>query len=204
VKKMPATRHILSLLAWATALICACPLRGHSQDNTEEQKIFRILHFFEYRENDHEDLVKQGKKLFPLYLRILSDKTGTQDWHETGVVRVLSILAEVDDDRSIFLEPALAHLNERRWEARYRAVVLLGQIGSVKEAPPLVALLNDPKSGVAGAAATAVGKIGGDRELLAMTIWLKNADLRKDPETVKDVRAAIEQITKRLEKKKKQ
>jgi len=159
--------------------------------------VYRTLNVVDFNPDDREKLIKLGPKAHLAFVKILKDvKT-----NPVIVVRVLRTVSVSKGDRSVFVEPALARLIDENWLVRLSAADLIGDIGSAKEAPPLISLLNDPESGTAGSAALALGKIGGPRELLALTIWLRNNE-KSDPDTVKDVNTAMDQIRKRIAKKK--
>lgn len=187
------------MLGCAFAVFLACgPIPAEAQQDVDTE-VWRLLNRFEFTPNeDIRQLNKLGTRAFPTYLRIL-DNAKIAPLYE---VQIFLTLNESKEDRTIFLEHAVSRLNSRDFGVRIEAAKLIGQIGTTKDAPPLIAMLNDPQSGVAGTAAASLGKIGGARERLALTIWLKNTDPKKDPETVKDVRVAIEQISKRIDKKK--
>ena len=197
------TRRILIPSAiGVAAILCELVLFGSpfisAQDDDIALSVYRILDAVEFPPERGQKLLALGKKAHPTFAKILNDEKSSY----TFVTRVLKTLSKSKEDRSEFVEPTVARLNDADWVMRMAAAELIGDIGTAKEAPPLIALLYDEESGAAGAAALALGKIGGQRELLALTIWQRNNAKSEDVETIKDVNKAIEQIRKRIEKKK--
>src|SRR5687768_13337268 len=74
---------------------------------------------------------------FPLYARILDDPEESSYL----VQRTFLALAKIEGDRRQFLERAVAKLADRHPSVRRTAVQLLAQIGSARDAAPVVALL---------------------------------------------------------------
>lgn len=119
--------------------------------------------------DDRQDLIRMGDKAFPAFEIILNDpeaKVGE-------IIRILGLLSDVEADRSRFLEHAVRRTADPIPQIRSRAAKLLGKIGTIAEASPLVALLSDPDVVVVNFAATALAEIGGPRELVAMDVWLQ-------------------------------
>jgi HEAT repeat protein len=140
-----------------------------------------------------QELDALGEKAFPAYERILADPQASA--HE--VTGIFGVLLAVKADRSRFVEPAAKRLTETERGVRWCAVRLLGQIGSRKDSPPIVALLWDEDITIVRAAAEALAVIGGDRELTALDIWLKSGNHR----TIVDLRRTVQQCRDALQRK---
>jgi HEAT repeat protein len=137
----------------------------------------------------------EAKRVFPAFEAILA-----QPKHHREVSDVFGVLVDLKGDRRRFVEPAVRHLAHADAEVRLRAVRLLGIIGTVAEASPVVALLSDSDEGVVGRAAEALMKFGGPRELLAMDVWLLGASHRDDAQLRHRVKECRDQLKKRLDK----
>jgi HEAT repeat protein len=81
---------------------------------------------------------------------------------------------------------------------RTSAAWLIGRIGSVQEASILVALLSDDDQFVYVAAASALAKIGGPQELIAMDARLATGDTSRTKHHVGFVKARRDILEKRL------
>jgi HEAT repeat protein len=115
-------------------------------------------------------LVRHGERLYPAYERVLADpRTGPLQ-----AQNLIDILTGVGGDRTRFADPVAARLWFPRPEVRASAVMLLGEIGTDKQAAALVPLLGDatphrvPYITIRSLAAEAMAKIGGRRELAAL------------------------------------
>ena len=82
------------------------------------------------------------------------------------------ILSCAKGDRSRFIKPAVAALRAADRGIRWSAAELLGEIGSPKEGPALIASLTDGSADVVNAAAKSLAAIGGPTDLVAMDTWL--------------------------------
>ena len=151
---------------------------------------------------ESQELVALGEKAFPAYERILADPKATA--LEAG--RIFSVLQHVKADRSRFVEPAVKWLTAPDGDARWDAIRLLGKIGSRKDSPPIVALLWNEDRTVVRAAAETLAAIGGDRELMALDIWLKSGSHRTDVDLRRIVRQCRDALEPKVveEKKRKQ
>lgn len=87
------------------------------------------------------------------------------------------------------LEQSLA--GEPRWQVRLQAVQALQEIGTGRAADAVCTALTDPDSGVRAAAGLALGKIGSQRQLQALTSALS-------VETDATTRAVLQASTRRL------
>ena len=111
-------------------------------------------------------LIRSGEQMFPFYELIL----GSPFSNPNEIGGTLTLLTNVKKDRSRFTKYALHYLAYQRSWVRIRALHLLDQIGSERDASPIVALLSDETPDVVLAAATTLGTIGGPREVIAMDI----------------------------------
>ncbi len=148
------------------------------------------------RWRDAPKLIALGAKAFPAYEVILADPKA----HPTEIVRVFSVIGQINGDRSRFVEPAVQKLLSPSEIVRINAVILVGKIGSEREASPVVALLFDEDIVVVNFAAEVLSRIGGRRELLAMDAWLRAAQARKfGPEYLRVIRQHRDALQKRLD-----
>ncbi len=118
--------------------------------------------------DDRKLLVQHGEKIFPSFERILADR----DANSTELTRLFIVLSALKADRSRFLEPAVTKLSHSDKSVRRVAVSFLGEIGSERDASPIVALLADEEFTVGVSAAKTLSTIGGPRELAALNVWL--------------------------------
>lgn len=121
-------------------------------------------------------LAQMGDKAFPAFETILADATA----EPRLVAAVLLVVRDVKADRRRFIEPAVRALAHQSSNVRSKALQLLAQIGTAREAPPVVALLNEGDNeyatiGIAFNAARTLVAIGGPSELRAMDVWLVGA-----------------------------
>lgn len=140
----------------------------------DDASIQLMLQGIEFEERD--SLIRFGRQVFPAYFRILQAKD-TEWLHR---VRIFGILSAVKGDRSQFVEIAVEHLTHSHAGVRQNAVRLLGEIGSTRDAAPVVALLSDQDWTVGIAAAKALALIGDQRTLQAMDVWISTSAPRKD------------------------
>jgi len=64
---------------------------------------------------------------------------------------------------------------------RLCAAQLVGEVGTAADCAPLIALLSDPKGEVGYSAVVALGKIGDDRTVIALDLWLRFHRVPGDP-----------------------
>lgn len=137
---------------------------------------------------------------FPLYCRILDAK----DEDRYLVVRTLYVLSQIKEDRSQFVDRALSRLAHSHPSVRRTAVELLAQIGSSRDAAPVVALLSDKEWTISFAAAKTLATIGDQRTLIAMDVWL-NTNVYKDDEQLREhIIKCRDELKARLDKEKQQ
>ncbi len=161
---MKVYRPVTTLLF--IALICSYAL---SNDDIPNDRAIRLMLTAIEFKGERKLLVQHGEKIFPCFERILADP----DANSTELTRLFIVLTAAKADRSRFLEPAVAKLSHSDKSVRRVAVSLLGEIGSERDAAPIVALLADEEFTVGVAAAKTLSTIGGPRELAALNIWLK-------------------------------
>src|SRR5262245_3580616 len=75
------------------------------------------------------------------------------------VANILDALRQMKGDRRRFVAPAVRALAHPQLKVRVVAAELLGEIGSPKEASPLVALMSDPDESAVLAAAKALAAV---------------------------------------------
>ena len=133
---------------------------------------------FELGDDRVEQLVQRGSKEFPVYSAILADpKSKSQH-----VCVVMQVIGGVHRDRSQFIEPAIQRLGDEDYGVRCAALILLREIGSAKDTPPIIVLLSDEHLPVVHAAARTLAAIGDKRTVSAMDVWLKSLHHFNDKE----------------------
>ncbi len=85
---------------------------------------------------------------------------------------------------------------------RVFAVRLLGQIGSERDTPPIVALLSDKDPTISCNAATTLQAIGNHRTLTALDVWLNSGNHQDNEVLRKHVAKCRDELKQRLEKEK--
>jgi HEAT repeat protein len=150
----------------------------------------------DYFRNKQHPLVSLGEKAFPAYVKILEAK----DAEPGDICSVFEILVQVKGDRSRFLEYAVNGLADKQFLTRLAAVELLGQIGSEKDAAPVVALLSDERREASFAAAKTLAAIGDRRTVVAFDVWLRSGNHWQDRELLQHVTKRRDELKARLEK----
>jgi HEAT repeat protein len=143
-------------------------------------------------------LMEMGEDAFPAFEVLLADRET-----KPHIVRAaIEVLIAIKVDRKRFTDLVGGRLADEDWGVQWKALVLLGQIGSEQDSAPVVALLSAKEINVHYAAADTLSKIGGKRELVAMNAWLKagGAD-RKDEDFVWHVKKCRDELEKRLKDK---
>ena len=128
------------------------------------------------------------------YEAVLADPKANQ----LDIAHVFSALHLLRCGGPRFLKSALGEFSHRDAGVRTAAVKLVGQIGTVAEAPQLVPLLLDREPMVLYAAANALADIGGPRELIAMNRRLSQ---NKWIDASLNLRQHVEKCRDRLEKR---
>ncbi len=95
------------------------------------------------------------------------------------VSRLYSVISQSNVDRKRFLKYAVRDLANP--ELRLNASYFIGKVGSAVDSAPLLVLLSDPDGTVPPAAALALGKIGDDRTVIALELWLRYNRVPGDP-----------------------
>ena len=141
-----------------------------------------------------------NEQVFPAFEAILAVPTSSDEVRD-----ILGVLCDLKGDRSRFVEPAVQALAHPHSTARRNAARLLGEIGSSKEASPIVALLSDDRDSCVSAAAKALAAIGGPREVVAMDVWLLGSSQgAKDKVLRAHVKKCRDELEQRLAKEKKE
>jgi len=146
-----------------------------AQTGVPSDEYFRLLLNYEESGAEVIQLISYGEKAFPAYHRII----GAANASPILVERVFYILQSVKADQSGFVEPAMKWLGDSESGVRRQALKLLGQIGSRKETPPIVALMWDADRTIVRAAAETLAAICNDRDLMAVELWIKS-DIHAD------------------------
>jgi HEAT repeat protein len=161
-------------------------------------RIRSLLNVYEFKE-ERLELIRMGEVAFPAYEQILNDPAANY----LEVVGIFNVLGVVQADRRRFVEQAVRRLADP--DQRRSAVGLLGRIGSRGDASPVVALLWDREESVRWAAVEALGRLGGERELLALEIWAKSQanSFRADERLRQHVQKSRDAMQRRIEEEKK-
>jgi len=140
-------------------------------------------------------LYKYGAAAFPAYRVILTDPKSTN----AEIAGVLSALIFVKARKEQFRDLTVSYLSHQDSDVRVTATGLMQQIGTPEEGSILVALLSDENLMIVNAAATALAKTGGRREVVAMDAWLRAGVAHRDaPVYLKHVKTCRDALEKRL------
>jgi HEAT repeat protein len=139
-------------------------------------------------------IVALGEQVYPAFEAILSDPAVTT----SEALQVFEQLVYMAGDRSRFAPYVVRQLAAYRPRLLW-LIRLLGDIGSRRDTAPLVALLYDSNPIVVRDALAALGKLGGEREQVAIDIWLKSkaADLHAAEQARAAIRKRVEEEKKR-------
>ena len=152
---------------------------------------------------DEKELVRLGAytpAAFPLYCRILENPA--EDRYIVG--RTLYALSRSKGDRSQFVDLVVRRLADKHVSTRSSAVILLAQIGSARDAAPVVALLSDKEWTIPIAAAKTLAAIGDERALVALDVWLLSGSYHDHKVVREHVMKSRDELKERLEREKKQ
>ncbi len=129
--------------------------------------------------------VEMGDRVLPYFERILADPTSTHSEIEKIFIYLRLDLGHLDRRR--FVEPAVEYLAHPELDVRQYAVMLLREIGSGRDTPPVVAMLYDESKYARMSAAISLRKLGGKADLAALNVWLTNSR-QEDPQVTEFVR----------------
>ena len=97
------------------------------------------------------------------------------------VARLYGVISQSKVDRKHFLKYVVRDLTHLDTRVRRVAATFIGKEGTAADSAPLLVLLSDPEGTVAYAAAVALGKIGDDRTVIALELWLRYNRVPGDP-----------------------
>lgn len=110
--------------------------------------------------------------------RILNDPTSSS----YRICRTYGVIGQAKIDHKLFLSAALRDVSHDNSNIRLRATWFIGVAGSGSETKPLMKLLLDSDADVVSATMHALRKIGDDRTVVALNIWLRyNPELENIP-----------------------
>ena len=110
--------------------------------------------------------------------RVLSDPTSSS----YRICRTYCVIGHAKIDHKLFLSAALRDVSHDHANIRLRATWFIGVAGSGSETKPLMKLLFDSDADVVSVAMHALRKIGDDRTIVALNIWLRyNPELENIP-----------------------
>ena len=110
--------------------------------------------------------------------RILNDPTSSS----YRICRTYCVIGKAKIDHKLFLPAALRDVAHDNSNIRLRATWFIGVTGSGQETGPLMKLLFDSDADVVSATMHALRKIGDDRTIVALNIWLRsNPELENTP-----------------------
>jgi hypothetical protein len=141
-----------------------CPPFDNSKDTwkfTEApDTMYAVRWYLSTIENDGpEELIRRGKRMFPIYLKLLSNPcVGLNE-----KARLLYVVRQVDADRSMFIDSAVALmlLQTKTTFVHHSATHLLTKIGGPKEAMRVAPLLSDSDPDARANTAYLMAEIGG-------------------------------------------
>ncbi len=114
-------------------------------------------------------------------------------------MRLYNALGAANVDRKRLLPSALRHLTHTDKGVRHAAIGFVGNAGTAADAGPLLVLVSDPDYYISVPAAAALGKIGDDRTVIALDLWLQYNRVPGDRlREMPHVTAARDQIQARL------
>jgi hypothetical protein len=134
------------------------------------EKVRQMLNGIHFKDEEQRPLMELGESAFPAFEVILRDPNSKTQ----HVSRAMLILSKMKTNRQRFLQPAVERLGDTSGRVRCRAVQLLGEIGSEREAFRIVPLLTDPDITVSSAAVVTLAAIGGEREVATLGTWLNS------------------------------
>lgn len=105
---------------------------------------------------------------------------------------------KLDGDARRLVGPTALRLAHPNSDVRNNAVLALTEIGTQEESAALVALLSDENYYVAQFAATALVKLGGPNELVALDVWLQGSSHRDDAKRRDHVQKCRRELHQRL------
>ena len=185
-------------------LMVTVAFQAPAQDKITSKEEEQIRQLLEQDEDyDEKELARLGAftpAAFPLYCRILDDPKE----HRWIVGRTLYTLSIIKADRGQFVDRAVAKLTSPHISLRRGAVELLAQIGSPRDATPVVALLSDKEWTISISAAKTLAAIGDERTLVALDIWLNSGSYQDHKVVREHVMKSRDELKERLEKEKKQ
>lgn len=118
-----------------------------------------------------KEKIDNGEGAFPELINILSDPA-SETWKVTQSFVVLYNIKSLH--RQPFIPLALARLDDEKIRDS-TLLLVLGEIGSEREAVYVLPYLRDKDITVSYAAVEALGAIGGERELAALGSWLDSS-----------------------------
>jgi len=189
-------KTILTALLLTLYLPLSAEQRG-DDSVVSKDRIRALLSAFEFK-RERLELVGLGVSAFPIYEQLLNHPQVTVN----EVVRIFGVIGEVKADRRGFVEHVIKRLTSPNGNVRRSAVQLLGQIGSYRDASPLVALLWDEERTVVYAVAQTLSLIGSERELTALDIWIKSGNHRADAELRRFVQQFRDALQRKIEEDK--
>lgn len=122
-------------------------------------------------DGDLDRVLAVGDRLFPAFEEILNRRYVAERYQ----VSVLELAGDMKGDPSRFLPHAVRRLSSESGNLRRAAVGFLGNAGTEREAALVTLMLLDKDSTVQHAAATALARIGGEREVAVFDLILHNA-----------------------------
>lgn len=139
-------------------------------------------------------LVRMGKRAHPALEAILTHPKVQP--HEAD--RIFSVLSESGAKEPRFVELAIRHLDNSSKGVRASAFIFLSRACGPEECPLLIAGLSDADILINYAAPKALLRVGGPREVVAMSAWLRGVAHRKDAKFRAHVAACRDQLKARL------
>lgn len=184
------------LVVWAVPARSEEPLPVASQ-NPSVERVRDLLTGKQFKEQSNE-LIRMGAAAFPAYETILVDPVSLP----RHIARIFIVLCSVKENRARFLDSTVRRLADADADVRGRALLLLEQIGSEQDIPPVVALLSDTDTTISYRAATVLLALGNLRSVTAIDVWLNSGNHREQTELRQYVTKCRDDLKQRLEKPK--
>ena len=151
-------------------ILAACLLSSSLQVAVEQVASARLRTLLsgEFKE-ERIILIAAAPRSLGLYKRLLD----APDAPAMHIVGLYFVIGSSNVDGRHFLTTASRHLTHSEVSVRSSAAGFIGKMGTAADSAPLVVLLSDPSGSVTSAAARALGKIGDDRTVVALDLWLQ-------------------------------
>jgi hypothetical protein len=126
-----------------------------------------------YHKSRLVELIALKDRAFPAYRRLLN-RAKLTDEVRGNILNVIALATKTD--RRAFRGDAMKALKSPEYSMRKGGIRLIGELGNVRDSTLAFVLLSDEEEGIIEAALDCLVKIGDERELLAMEIWVEKLE----------------------------